>query len=124
MVKNPPANAGDARDVGLIPGLGRKWQPTPVFLPGEFHGQRRLVSYSPWDRKESDLTEHVCKHRSTISDHHSCILGQPLLPTIVLCRLQPVSNRCRLPSDQCYVQLLLLADMRLFLLVPLHGTIL
>ena len=29
----------------------RKWQPTPVFLPGEFHGQRSLVAYSPWGRK-------------------------------------------------------------------------
>ena len=35
----------------------RKWQPTPVFLPGESHGQRSLVSYSPWDHKESDMTE-------------------------------------------------------------------
>ena len=39
MVKNPPVNAEDIRDVGSIPGLGRfpggAWQPTPVFLPGE-----------------------------------------------------------------------------------------
>ena len=35
----------------------RKWQPTPVFLPGEFHGQRSPGGYSPWDRKESDRTE-------------------------------------------------------------------
>ena len=35
----------------------RKWQPTPVFLPGEFHGQRSLVSYSPWDSKELDRAE-------------------------------------------------------------------
>ena len=35
---------------GKIP-LGRKWQPTPVFLPGEFHGQRSLVGYSPQDCK-------------------------------------------------------------------------
>jgi len=33
------------------------WQPTPVFLPGEFHGQMCLVDYSPWCRKESDTTE-------------------------------------------------------------------
>ena len=31
--------------------------PTPVFLPGEFHGQRSLVGYSPWGRKESNTTE-------------------------------------------------------------------
>ena len=48
VVKNPPANAGDAGDVSSIPGSGRfpwsrKWQPTPVFLPGKFHGQRSLV---------------------------------------------------------------------------------
>ena len=35
----------------------REWQPTPVLLPGEFHGQRSLVGYSPWDCKESDKTE-------------------------------------------------------------------
>ena len=55
VVKNPPANAGDARDAGSITGSGvrkipwsRKWQPALVFLPGKFHGQRNLVSYSPW----------------------------------------------------------------------------
>ena len=36
-----------------------KWQPTPVFLPGESHGQRSLVGYSPWGRKESDTTERL-----------------------------------------------------------------
>ena len=35
----------------------RKWQPIPVFFPGEFHGQRTLVVYSPWDHKESDMIE-------------------------------------------------------------------
>ena len=35
----------------------REWQPTPVFLPGESHGQRSLVGYSPWSHKESDTTE-------------------------------------------------------------------
>ena len=34
----------------------RKWQPTPVFLPEEFHGQRRLLSYNPWGHKELDTT--------------------------------------------------------------------
>ena len=33
----------------------RKWQPTPVFLPGEFHGQRSLEDYSPWGPKELDI---------------------------------------------------------------------
>ena len=44
--------------VGKIP-WRRKWQPTPVFLPGEFHGQRSLEGYSPWGHKESDLTEQL-----------------------------------------------------------------
>ena len=42
--------------VGKIP-WRRTWQPTPVFLPGEFHGQRNLAGYSPWGHKESDTTE-------------------------------------------------------------------
>ena len=37
----------------------RKWQPTPVFFPGESFGQRSLVGYTPWGRKESDITEHT-----------------------------------------------------------------
>ena len=63
--KNLPALLGSARNVGdsvSIPGSERfpwrrKWQPTPVFLPGESHGQRRLAADSPWGRKESDTTE-------------------------------------------------------------------
>jgi len=48
VVKNLPANSGDIRDVGAIPGLGRfpwrrKQQLTPLFLPGKFHGQRSLA---------------------------------------------------------------------------------
>ena len=35
----------------------REWQPIPVFLPRKFHGQRSLEGYSPWDRKESNMTE-------------------------------------------------------------------
>ena len=58
MVKNQPANAGDARDLGSIP-QRREWQPIPVFLPGEFHGQRSLMGSSPWGRKESDMTEQL-----------------------------------------------------------------
>ena len=37
----------------------RAWKHTPVFLPEEFHGQRSLVSYSLWDRKELDMTERL-----------------------------------------------------------------
>ena len=52
VLKNPPANAGDIRNVGLIPGSGRSpgegnGKPTPVFLPGESHEQRSLAGDSP-----------------------------------------------------------------------------
>ena len=61
VVKNLPAKAGDARDEGSIPGLGRswrrKWQPTPVFLSGKSHGQRNRAGYSQWGHTESDRTE-------------------------------------------------------------------
>ena len=40
----------------------RKWQPTPVLLPGESHGERSLVGYSPWGSKESDTTEGLHFH--------------------------------------------------------------
>ena len=54
-------NMGDSRFnpwVGKIP-WRRDWQLTPVFLPGEFHGQRSLAGYSPWCHKESDMTEQL-----------------------------------------------------------------
>ena len=40
----------------------RARQPTPVFLPGESHGQRSLVGYSPWGHKESDTTQQLSMH--------------------------------------------------------------
>ena len=51
VVENPPANAGDIRDLGFDPWVGkipwrRERQPTPVVLPGEPHGQRSLAGYS------------------------------------------------------------------------------
>ena len=69
MVKNLPANAGDARDSGSIPGLGRfpwsrKWQLSLLFLPRKFHGQRGLAGYSPWGLKELDMTEHAAHTHS------------------------------------------------------------
>ena len=57
--KESTCNVGE---LGLIPGLGRSpgegnSLPTPVFLAGEYHGQRSLVGYSPWGHKKSDMTE-------------------------------------------------------------------
>ena len=71
VVKNPSANAGDVRDADSIPGLGRssgggEWQPTPVFLPGEYQGQRSLAGYSPWGCKESDMTEKLTPYHKFV----------------------------------------------------------
>ena len=68
-VKNPPA----VRETGLDP-WGRKtawrraWQPTPVFTPGESHGQRSLVGYSPWGCKEWDAIERLTLSLSQVKD--------------------------------------------------------
>ena len=59
VIKNPPANAG--LTLVLEDPWRRKWQPTPVFLPGESHGQRSLAGCSPCDLRESDTTE-VSQH--------------------------------------------------------------
>ena len=50
------------------------WVPTPVFLPGESHGQRRLAGYSPWGHKELDMTERLThKHTHTyITESLTC----------------------------------------------------
>ena len=60
IVKNLPVT----QEVGLDPWVRKipwkkKWLPTPVFLPGEFHGHRSLVSDNPWSRRESDMTEQL-----------------------------------------------------------------
>ena len=44
--------------------LEKKWQPTPVVLPGKFHGGRNLVGYSSWGHKELDTTERLHFHFS------------------------------------------------------------
>ena len=65
-VKNPPV-VQETR----VPSLGqeypleREWLPTPIFLAGEFHGQRSLMGYSPWGQRESNTTKqqaHKCKY--------------------------------------------------------------
>ena len=69
--------------VGKIP-WRRKWQPTPVFLPGEFHGQKSLAGYSPWGHKESDMTEQLSLSlislvRMSLSSNHVCSMSQDSL---------------------------------------------
>ena len=70
----------------------RKWQPTPVFLPGEFHEQRSLACYSPWDSKESDtivwltFTFHFFSTDATNQSHSSNL--QPSWWVLCTCNSQ------------------------------------
>ena len=68
MAKNPPASAGDAGDQETYSILGgedplrRRWQPTPVFFPGESHGQRSQAGRSPgatesWTRLSTNISK-------------------------------------------------------------------
>ena len=52
----------------------RQWHPTPVLLPGKSHGQRSLVGYSPWGRKELDTTERLHFHYTSGFKNKSFIL--------------------------------------------------
>ena len=64
----------------------RKWQPTPVFLPGKSQGQRSLVDYSPWGHKESDTTEwlNLPSYNATVWDtwqrYFLCVFHQRMTP--------------------------------------------
>ena len=51
----------------------KKWQPTPIFLPGKSHGQRSLVGCSPWGHKELDTTERVNNNKS----HYTTLQQKP-----------------------------------------------
>ena len=87
----------------------REWLPTPVFLPGEsilVHGQSSQVGYSPWDRKESDMTEQLTFSFFTSQTHQKrerergiyCQqTGQPrgneLIPRIVTTRYDQIMKK-------------------------------
>ena len=72
--------------VGKIP-WRRKWQPTPVLLPGKFHGQRSLVGYSPLGRKESDMTERLHFHF-----HGYLSAPSPFVENIIFCSFNSFCN--------------------------------
>ena len=64
------------RTLGFDPWVGRipwrrKWQPTPVFLPGKSHGQRSLEGYSPWVLKELETTKQLSTHKGRQKTHWS-----------------------------------------------------
>ena len=76
MGKESASNAGyigrhkSDPQVGKMP-WRRVWQPTPIFLPGESHGQRSLVGYSPWGREELDTTERLHVHKVCLTTPES-----------------------------------------------------
>ena len=77
MIKNLPANAGDMRHsfhtwVEKI-SWRRAWQPTPLFLPGESHGQRSLVGYSPRGCRELDMAEPLSAHAADLHIHRNLL---------------------------------------------------
>ena len=64
--------------MGKVPWC-RKWQPTPAFLPGKFHGQRSLEYYSPWGCRDLDTTEHTCTITFVLSEKTPCRSGFAVL---------------------------------------------
>ena len=76
MLKEPTCQSRRHKRLGFDPWVRkiswrRKWQPTPVFLPGKFHRQRSLVGYSPWGCKESDKTKSAWAHMHTHTHTHT-----------------------------------------------------
>ena len=73
-------------------------QPTPVFLPGESHGRRSLVGYSPWGRKDSDTTErlHSLTHSLTripaVSSYHGSFIENFINFSIVIWNIMKLSR--------------------------------
>ena len=59
----------------------RKWQPTPVLLPGKSHGPRSLVGYSPWGLKESDMTDRL--HFTSLTSYWLLFFFLALVPTFL-----------------------------------------
>ena len=121
VVKNLPASTRDMRS-GFDPWVGkiswkRKYQPTPVFLPGESYGQRSLASYSPWGLKELGTTEATSLQLHTemggsgdskIAQHRGCIsvLVSDNLTLELICYLlvsywtEPLCWLCKLYTAQ------------------------
>ena len=83
--KESACNAGDQ---GSIPGSGRSpgegnGNPTPVFLPGESHGRRSLVGYSPRGHKESDMTERLHPEPQFVSANPKLLIYPPSLSSLI-----------------------------------------
>ena len=126
VVKNPPANAGDVRR-GFDP-WGRKilwrraWQPTPVFLPGESHGQRSLAGSMGLQRMRHDWSDSTFAHTKQVSFWWSNILCHVLLSVclyflLVFCclkwppsvELRPCVPKCK-KTVMCFTEKICVSD--------------
>ena len=76
--------------------LEKETATTPIFLPGESHGQRSLVGYSPWDRKESDMTE-----RLTLTNILLSMVFQERVVIFEFSQKEMSACPSTLPSIQC-----------------------
>ena len=87
LVKNLPAKLQTwVWSLGWEDLLEEGWQPTPVFLPGESQGQRILVGYSLWDRKESYMTEWLS------TAQHMFLLGRNLLSLRIIFQAKRIES--------------------------------
>ena len=95
MVKNPPANAEDTGDSGLIPGSGSSsggGNGNPLFLLEKSHGQSSLVDYSPRGHKESDRTERLRAHAWTVREVLLAVLSAFHISSHLISPIQPFSQ--------------------------------
>ena len=90
--------------IGKIP-WRREWQPTPVFVPGEFHGQRILAGYSPWGHKELDMPERLTHTLIVILT--ITVLEENRMRSWLLNLLIPGQTHCRASLNSAKVNLLL-----------------
>ena len=89
--------------------IWRAWQPTPVFLPGESHGQRNLAGYNPWGRKESDTTEWLT-HTARAHTH----TGVAFVVVVIICIYPAWCLFSELPGSVVWCLILILILLLVF----------
>ena len=83
----------------------RKWEPTPVFMPREFHGQRSLVGYSPWDCKELDMVEQLTHFTHICDDLHSWLAGRSKRAQLGWYLVLQLANLCMITLMYSHVEI-------------------
>ena len=98
----------------------RTWQPTAVFLPEEFHGQRSLAGYSPWGCKESDMTEHTGMHPGGRGQPGSTASTrtEPILQVLSCLGCLLHSSRVLFSLSLLYIFLIRISGMLFMIFIP------